>query len=210
MTFFRQTIILSFVLLLLVSPFTQAQAQIKKDPRPDFITSLDENNIRAFLRDVGEVSTGQRPEMMDDDVANYFDNHMANNGKFESKMRYEIPNFPTQETEMKLNKEQYINAVLKGRYMMENYRSTIDLQDLKINGNGQSATFTSVITEKGKMPFPTDPKKPNEVEIIPIEGKSTCDQRLIVSYNNFIQMARADCSTVISFDPFGDKPLVPQ
>ena len=184
-------------------------AQIRKDPRPDFVTSLNETNIRAFLREVGEISTGQRPDMLDDDVANYFTNHMVEKGRFTSRMRYEIPNFPTQETKMELDKGQYINTVNKSRYMMENYHADIDIWDLKITGNGKQATFTSIITEKGKMPFPKDPKNPDDVDIIPIEGRSSCEQKLVISFNNFIQMARADCETVISFDPFGDKPLVP-
>ncbi len=199
---------LTFSVLCLTA--TPAAAQFKKDPRKDFVTALNERNIRAFLEEVSAISTGQRPDLLDDDVANYFNNHVSDKAVFKSKMHYDIPNFPSQATEMKLNKEEYIGTILQGRFMMEDYQSNIEIRDLKIGGGGKNATFTSVITEKGRMPFPKDPKKPNDVEMIPIEGQSTCRQRLIVSFNNFIQMARAECETDISFDPFAGKPLVPQ
>lgn len=198
-------IILTGACALIFSAGAQAES------RPDFITALNESNIRAFLAEVGEISTGQRPEMLDEDVVNYFQNHLADKGVFESKMRYELPGFPPKDTEMRLKKDEYIATVVNGRYMMQDYSSTIHIEDLKIGGGGKSATFTSTVIEKGKMPMLKDPEKPEgDVEIIPIEGKSVCEQRLIVSFNNFIQMARAECDTVISFDPFGNKPLVPQ
>lgn len=199
-----------FAFFLALAGTGQATAQGKPDPRPDFITTLNEQNIRAFLNEVDEISTGQRMDMLDEDLADYFNNHIADKGLFKSKMRYEIPGYPTQETEMELDKVQYINSVIRSRAMMEDYHADIDIQDLKIHNSGRSATFTSVVTEKGQMPFPKDPKKPNEVQMIPITGKSTCDQKLIVSFNHFIQMAEAECETFISFDPFGGKPLVPE
>ena len=181
-----------------------------QETRHDFVRSLNENNIRAFLQEVSEISTGQRSEMLDDDVINYFNNHMSDKGLFKSKMSYDIPGFPMQENEMSLNKEEYISMVANGRYVMQDYIVDIDIQNLKIGSGAKSATFKSITTEKGKMPFPRDPKKPNDVEIVPIEGVSICEQRLIVSINNFIQMAKAECNTTISFDPFGSKPLVPR
>ncbi|MCB9991931.1 MAG: hypothetical protein H6867_11295 [Rhodospirillales bacterium] len=189
---------------------TQAQAQMNSDPRSDFVTQLNESNISDFLAEVSAISTGQRPDMLDDDVVNYFTNHMAPKSKLKSQMRYEIPNFPTQENKMELDREQYISTIVKGRHMMEDYTSTVEIRDLKISGGGKQATFTSIITERGKMPFPKDPKKPDVVDIIPIEGESICEQKLAVSFNNFIQMAGADCQTVIRFDPFGGKPLIPE
>jgi len=207
----RKIGLLGLALLVFAMPAHAQNNNAQNNARPDdYVTSLNEDNIRGFLKEVGDISTGQRADMLNDDVIDYFNNHMADRGKFKSTMRYEIPGFPTHDTEMKLDKEQYINTIVNGRHMMEDYQSTIDIQDLKISGNGKSATFTSVITEKGKMPFPKDPKKPNDVDIVPIEGKSKCDQRVIISYNNFIQMAGAACQTIISFDPFGGKPLIPQ
>lgn len=200
----------AFLLLALSLGMTApVQAQGSARQNKDFVVALTEQNIREFIREVGEISTGQRPDMMDEDVANYFMNHMSERGRFKSKMRYEIPNFPAQENEISLGREDYISTVVAGRYMMDDYSTDVQIQDLKIAGNGKQASFTSIVSEKGRMPFPTDPKKPKDLEMIPITGKTICEQKLIVSYNNFIQMAQAECETSMHFDPFGGKPLVP-
>lgn len=201
------------LLLVLLAPLcapAPASAQPTKGSRKDFVIVLDENNIKEFLSEVRQISTGQRPDMMDEDVENYFTNHIAEKGKFKSALRYEIPGFPMQETTLELGRDDYINSVVTGRYMLENYTTSVDVQDLKIGNNGKSATFKSITTERGNMPWIRDPEKKDEIEMIPIQGQSVCEQRLIVSFNNFIQMAQADCATVISFDAFAGKPLVPQ
>ncbi|PJB73503.1 MAG: hypothetical protein CO093_00670 [Alphaproteobacteria bacterium CG_4_9_14_3_um_filter_47_13] len=189
---------------------SSAPAQAESDPRPDFISVLNDENIRSFLKETSDVSTGQRASMSDQDVIDYFDNHIAEKGEFKSRMHYEIPGYPAQDNEIRLDKTHYIDTVVKGRHMLEDYRASIDIQNLKIKGNGKGATFTSIITEKGKMAVPKDPEKPEEIEMVPIEGKSVCEQRLVISFNNYIQMASADCTTTINFDPFAGKPLVPE
>lgn len=187
-----------------------ARAQFKKEQSQDYVTVLSEANINDFLQKVSAISTGQRPDMMDEDVIDYFANHVAERATFKSQMRFEIPNYPAHDTEMELDKEEYIASVVKSRYMIEDYRADIEIRNLTINGSGKQASFVSIITEKGKMPFPKDKDNPDDVELVPINGRSECAQKLIVSFNNFIQLAQADCKTLISFDPFGDKPLVPQ
>lgn len=184
-----------------------AQAQgfsFTQNNSKDFINTLNENNIRDFLEEVREISTGQRPDMLDDDVANYFDNHMADSGKFESTMRYDIPGYPTQEITMKLDKKKYINSVVNGRHMMEDYNTSVEIRTLDITRGGKQAKLVTVTKEKGRMPVP---QKDGQEEIVPVTGESKCEQILIVSTNNFIQMKSADCATVIKFDPFGGKPL---
>ncbi len=205
----RRAVFLTAFLLAHICVASFAHAEPRKDPRKDFIVALDEQNIRDFLREVSEISTGQRPDLLDDDLIDYFANHIAEKGEFKSSIRYQIPGFPTQDSEMVLAREEYINSVINGRFLMEDYKAEIDIQDLKIAGNGKSATFKSVTKEKGRMPMAKDEEK-KQIEMIPIQGESTCEQRLIVSFNNFIQMAKAECTTLVSFDPFAGKPLVPQ
>ncbi len=192
-----------------------ALAQNQKDQREDFIVALNKQNIEAFLKEVSEITTGQRPDMLHDDVENYFTNHVTNKSTFKSVMKYNIPGFPTQDIDMELDKDQYIKMVLKGLYMLQDYQTEVSIENLKIGSNGKSATFKSRTKEKGRMPWVKDSENKDNsegnqnAEMIPIEGESVCEQKLIISYNNFMQMAKAECSTAISFDPFAGKPLVP-
>lgn len=170
----------------------------------DFVTQLTEDNIALFLDETKTVSLGKREDMMPEDIESYLNRHLAPKGNFRSKTKFEIPGYPVQETEMKLNRDEYIAKVLEGQGLIAEYETTIEIKKVKIENGGRSATVTTASTEHGKMPWPDGQ---GEEKIVPIKGHSECEQRLIVSLSNYIQMADANCATVISFLPFGDKPL---
>lgn len=180
------------------------------DERADYVTALNESNIDHFLKEVRDISTGQRPDLSDEDVADYLNNHVADKSLFSSTIHYEIPGFPNQDSTMELNKEDYIGSIIQGRFLLEDYHATIEVRNLKIGHGGKNASFTSVTKERGKMPWIKDPDHKNDIEMIPIQGESTCEQKLAVSFNHFIQMVRAECTSSISFDPFAGKPLIPE
>lgn len=175
----------------------------------DYVTQLSEQNILSFMREVSAIATGQRPNMLDDEVGDYLNNHVADQAKFESTMNYHIPGFPAKNIDLKLGKPEYIHSIITGRYTLQDYDTRIVIDDLDITNGGKRATFTSITDEAGMMPFPKNENDPNDLEMVPIKGQSTCQQTMIVSFNNFIQMADAKCHTEISFDPFAGKPLIP-
>lgn len=175
----------------------------------DFVSQLTEQNILAFMREVSDIATGNKPEMLDDEVGDYLNNHVANAAAFESTMNYHIPGFPAKDINLKIGKQEYINSIIKGRYTLQDYSTRIVVEDLAITNGGKRATFTSITDEQGLMPFPKNENNPEDLELLPIKGQSKCQQTMIVSFNNFIQMADAKCHTEISFDPFAGKPLIP-
>jgi len=44
---------------------------------------------------------------------------------------------------------------------------------------------------------------------MPVTGSANCEQTIGISLNNFIQMQKAECYTVMSFDPFKKEELGP-
>jgi hypothetical protein len=207
-----KTALLTSVLcgITLTAPPSFAQMNSNKSNSQNFETNLNKRNIEVFLATINDIATGKNAQMSDQDVVNFFQNHVAEDGVFESTMRYEIPGFPTQDILMILDKESYISSVVKGRYTMRDYNTEITISDLKVKRGKKWAEFTSKSEEKGKIPFPKDPKRPDDVELIHVTGTSECSQSMRISDNNFIQMVKADCNTVVSFDPFGGKPLIPR
>lgn len=202
--------LLLFSAAILLFQTTSATAQTYHGNPPGSVKALDEENINQFLKEVSEISSGQRAGMADEDVAAYFTGHIAEQAHFKSEIRYEIPGYPVRDTALNLSRQDYIASVTASRFAMEDYTASIEIRDLKIGMRGQNATFTSIITEKGKMAFPKDPAKPEETEITPIEGLSTCAQELSLSPVGLIRMEGADCETTIRFDPFGGAPLIPE
>ncbi|HEY8190848.1 MAG TPA: hypothetical protein VIG74_00385 [Alphaproteobacteria bacterium] len=172
--------------------------------RDDFVMSLDSKNIRAFLEETNKVSLGQRDDMTPENIAAYLDRHLAPKGKFNSKTTFQIPGYPPQNADMKLDKQGYIDNVMQGRGLISGYTTAIEIKDIKISGIGKAATISTISTDSGEMPWPGEN---GEQKPVPISGKSTCEQTLIVSLDHYIQMAGAECVTEITNRPFGGKPL---
>lgn len=170
----------------------------------DFVMSLTEDNIVAFLEDVRTMAIGKNDYFSDREIATYFKKHLANKGQFRSKTLYEIPGYPPSETDLKVGKKEYIEQILQGQGTIHDFETSIEIQEINIAGTGKSATLTTTSIEKGKMPWPNSQ---GTNELVSIEGRSECEQRIILSLSHYIQMASADCDTTISFMPFGDTPL---
>lgn len=173
----------------------------------DFVQTLTDQNIRAFLERTQTLSTSGDHGASDEDLRIYFTRHIADKGEFRSRLHFEMPGFPTQDAETAYKKDDFIGNVIEGRDLMADYSATFEIKKMKIAGNGRSAKIESIITEKGKLPWPpSSTGQQGSQQILPVEGRSECEQTLIVSLTNYIQMASAACRTAISFAPF-DKPL---
>lgn len=181
-----------------------AQATLAAAAEEAFVTGLTEENIVGFLQDMRHRSMGENGDFGPDETIAWLERHMNPGGRFVSNLRYEIPGYPTQDTEMTLGRDDFIAGVVEGRSVIRDYSTLIKIEEMKISGSGQSATVRTTGTEKGLMPWPNEK---GEQEYVPVEGHSDCQQKIAVSLNNYIQLSEADCKTVITFLPFGGKPL---
>lgn len=175
-----------------------------------YVTKLTEANVKGFIGDVQRIVMTGSQSMTAQDVADWFNNHIADKATFESTMKYEMPGYPAQESAMQLGKTEYINGVLS-RGAMSDYKQTIDIVEIKIGSGGRVAHVKTKITETGMMPWPKDEPSPDgvigETEPMPVTGTANCEQTIGISLNNFIQMQKAECYTVMSFDPFKKEEL---
>ncbi len=169
----------------------------------DFAQTLDESSVKAFVEELRAVSTGQDADAAQGDAAAYLKNHLADKGSFRSKTTYEMPGYPVQEVEMEFQKSEFIDNIANGNGLLQDYETSVAIEDLNISNGGRSATFKAKISEKGRIPWPDGR---GGQEMVPIKGSSDCQEKVIVSLNNYMQLADADCATTISFAPF-DKPL---
>lgn len=195
---------------------TPGEKRVARDGGPgqaktDFVTSLDEETVKQFIADVQRMVMTGTQTMTADDVAIWFNNHIATKARFESTMKYEMPGYPAQDSTMSIGKEEYINGILSARATMSEYRQDVQIQDIKITSGGRSAKVRTKITESGNMPWPKDEAMPDgrppEMTPMPVTGATECEQTIGISINNFIQMQKAACRTVMSFDPFKQEEL---
>ncbi len=170
----------------------------------DFAASLNQNNIRAFLEQAEQMANGQG-DMTLEDMTAWFDNHLAEDGRFATTLHYEMPGRPAKDTSISLNKPQYIEGIVGGRDTMQNYSSTLDIQAVDISANGKRATLKTVTHERGKLSIPNE--QAGGADLVPVQGQSACDQVLIISESNYIQMQKAECKTSMKIDPWDGQPL---
>lgn len=205
---------------LLLFPAPPAWAEIKYQhipgPKrvPKYPTSrtLDKNSITRFINDVHNVVKTGSQNMTPDEIATYFSRHIADGAEFSSEMSYEMPGYPPQYSALRINKIEYINGILNGTGLMEDYEQDLQVQNITLGPGKRSALVKILIHEKGKMPWPKDqpnPESPPEMVPLPVKGLSECEQNLVLSRDNIIQMQKAQCRTTLSFDVFKDTELGP-
>ncbi|MBI4030903.1 MAG: hypothetical protein HY370_04450 [Proteobacteria bacterium] len=170
----------------------------------DFVTRLTQDNVRSFLEEAKAISTARSPERTPEDISAWLNRHLAPKGNFRSMTKFALPGLPVKEVEMKLDKQSFIESVLGGQNLFENYQTSVEIKEMKIASSGRAVTLKTRSTEKGDLPW-TDGE--GKSELIPVEGFSDCAQKIVISPANYIQMADADCRTEISFAPFAGKPL---
>lgn len=160
------------------------------------IDTLTEDNVESFITEVAEVSGGQRENMDSYSVTHYFMNHIAENGQFTSKIEYAMPDMPASTRTLQMDKMNFISHILEGRKAMTRHETAVEIEYIQIADNGKRAKVMTTNYERGIMPIDDGM---GEARMVPVTGTSYCEQEVILSGKNIIQMATANCSTNINF-----------
>lgn len=155
------------------------------------VPSLTEDSIKAFIARTSDVTNHKAADLAGDGVKTYLETHLHPSARFKSKMTYEIPGYPAKETELALDKNEFIDSVGAGAQSVSEYSNTIAVKEVKIASSGKSATVKTESSEEGVMNV--------EGQNVPILGQSNCDQIIMLSDQGVIQMFNANCKTQIRF-----------
>lgn len=170
-----------FAILLLLAGPSAAQT----------VSNLTEDNVKAFIARTSDVTNNKAEGLDGPGIQTYLQTHLHESARFKSKMTYEIPGYPAKETELALDKDEFMDTVAAGAEAVAKYSNEITVKEVKIASSGKSATVKTESTEEGLMAV--------EAEQVPILGQSTCDQIIMLSDEGIIQMFNANCTTVIRF-----------
>lgn len=191
-------------------PAPGARGGSKSAQQPAMVSRLDRRNVTAFINDVQRVVKEDSKTMTAQDIADYFNNHIADTARFDSTMKYEMPGYPAQESTMSIGKEEYINGVIGGAGLVQSYDHKVEIKDVQISNGGRTAKVKTVINERGEMPWPGEigpDGRAAQMVAMPVRGQSLCEQTIGISLSSFIQMQKAECYTALSFDPFENTEL---
>lgn len=188
---------------------------IKKPNNAGAKSTLDRKSVTDFIYDIQKTvhsSNRRNAAMPPEDIAAYFNRHIADSALFVSTMRYEMPSYPAQESTMQIDKAAYIDGVLGGTHMMDNYEPKVEIGEITIDRGKRRAQVRTVIHEKGEMPWPDGTAGGDgqrNLVPLPVKGVSTCDQTISIGDDRIIRMETAQCYSVLSFDPFEHAELGP-
>lgn len=173
--------------LLLSSGYAQAEEKLTR------------NNIKEFIKETTALTSGQKKDVSNDEIAFYLENHLDPDARFKSVVTFAMPGFPAQERELSVNKEEFIEQTLSGEKALGDYKNKIRVGSIKIAKNGRRASVKTTGIETGTMAIPN---AEGGSEDVPVEGVSSCDQILKLSDSGNIQMYNANCKTTIEFEQF--------
>lgn len=166
----------------------------------DTVSSLTEDNVRTFIERTTEITGRKDSSMTTEEVLQYLQDHLDDDGRFKSILTYKVPDYPTQKNDMSLNKDQFIQSIVDGEKTLSSYDSTVKIKRVKISSDAKAATVETSSHETGVMSLQGEE---GGTEQIPIAGDSDCTQILKLSAEGVIRMFNADCKTEITFQqPF--------
>ena len=160
------------------------------------IDHLTEANVTSFVQEMSDISGGKRPEMDPYSVTSYFMDHIAPEGKFKTTLRYSIPEMEDSEREMEMDKMNFISHTLQGLQTMADRETLVKVEYVHIDDSGKSAAVTTTNYERGLMPVDDGS---GEVNMMPVQGTSYCEQKIILSDKRQIQVKNATCTTELTF-----------
>jgi len=160
------------------------------------VNALTETNVTHFITEVAEVAGGKRQDMDQLSIMKYFMDHIADKGMFTSKIEFSLPDMSSNERTLEMDKNNFISHTIEGMKTMTQRETEVKIDYIKIAENGKSAKVNTTNYERGVMPVADEM---GEAQMMPVTGTSYCEQELVLSEKNIIQMAGASCSTNINF-----------
>ena len=157
---------------------------------------LTEASVTAFITEVSEISAGKRKDMDPYSITSYFMTHITQDGSFKTTLRYSIPEMPDDERQMEMDKMNFISHTLQGLQTMADRETMVKVEFVQIEDGGKSAAITTTNYERGMMPVDDGS---GTVNMMPVQGTSYCEQKVILNDKRLIQMAGATCTTDITF-----------
>lgn len=157
---------------------------------------LTEPYVTSFIEEFAAITGGQRSDMDSYALADYFMNHLGEESRFTTTLRYSIPDQPEEKRTLEMDRTAFIGNVMQGQKTMDKHETKVQIEYINISDDEKSATVLITNYERGLMPV--DDGAGNEV-IMPVQGTSYCEQKLSLDEKSLIRIEGATCMTDIAF-----------
>lgn len=162
----------------------------------EVLNSLTSENIEHFIQELTAVTTGQSKTLDVYGVTEYLMKHLPADGEYITAISFEDHNAEIQEEYMVMNRLTYISNILQAMKGVVAHEVTIKIENIDIAKNGKRAEIVISSLERGLMPMPDGS---GGTRFMAMSTSTYCEQELILTDDNIIQLAITDCSTDINF-----------
>lgn len=162
----------------------------------DAVRALTQDNVAAFINEAANISAGKNEDMKKLDIIDYLMAHVSDDGVFKSTIDFTLPDAESDSRTLEMSKQEFISHVIEGLHAMDKHETAVTIEYVRISADGRNADVRTTNYERGMMPVDDGM---GGAEMMPVTGTSYCEQKLLLSEKNIIQMAGADCSTSINF-----------
>lgn len=158
------------------------------------VKKLDDQLLQTFIDDTQRILAGEDSRYVTaDEIANYFVNHMTDDADIKTILKYELDDYKG-ETQALFNKQQILGYALSGQRTMSEYKNSSTLKSADISTDGRSASVHIDIHETGLMSINGQGGVRTDVMV---QAESQCVHDVVLSWNHFMQLKKADCTTVV-------------
>lgn len=174
----------AFLCILLTSVSSYADHSAKK---------LNAENIEKFVMDMSEKAKKAKGG---EDHSGFFNTHLHPAAFFLSEVKYNIPGFPSQQNELSMSKQQYIESASNKQSIVSDFEADVSVSNIKISRNKRNATLVVTTNENAYITVPNG----RGSETVPVSGSSSCKQIIRINDDDILQVYSAKCTTDMSFE----------
>lgn len=156
-------------------------------------TRLTEDGISTFIQEMADVAQGKRPELDQYGITTWFMDHIEDQSRFTATVNISQPNGTDNQRTLDMDRMNYISHVLQELKMVQERESRLNIEYVKINDDGRTASVVFTSLEKGRMPVADQGTE----YTIPVTGMSYCEQKIALR-NAVMKVSGGTCTTNIT------------
>jgi len=158
------------------------------------VQTLSDKSVKAFVREFAGVATGQQGYMDDHAVVAYLMMHVSEGGTFSTTVNSKMTG--VSKPANKMRRKEFIASTLQTIREKGPHPTSVQVDDIKISGDGHEATAIATINEKSALEF----KNPENGEpgVSAVSATSYCNETVRLSNEHVIQIQSETCMTTVA------------
>lgn len=154
---------------------------------------LSEESVSAFIQEMAEVAHGKKEGLDQYGITTWFMDHIDDNSLFTATVNIAQANGDENQQTLEMNRMNYISHILQEIKGVQERESHLNIEYVKINEDGRTASVIYTSIDKGRMPVADQ----GTGYTVPVTGMSYCEQKVALR-NATMKVSGGNCTTNIT------------